>query len=84
MVSYPGDWEVTTVDKVADINTGCRNTQDNKPNGRYKFFVRSPVVERIDVADYDCEAVLTAGDGNAGKVFHYINGNFQHISACTS
>lgn len=77
MVSYPGDWEVTTVDKVADINTGCRNTQDNKPNGRYKFFVRSPVVERIDVADYDCEAVLTAGDGNAGKVFHYINGKFS-------
>lgn len=77
MVSYSGDWEVTTVDKVADINTGCRNTQDNKPNGRYKFFVRSPVVERIDVADYDCEAVLTAGDGNAGKVFHYINGKFS-------
>lgn len=76
-MSYPGDWEVTTVDKVADINTGCRNTQDNKPNGRYKFFVRSPVVERIDVADYDCEAVLTAGDGNAGKVFHYINGKFS-------
>lgn len=49
MVIYPCDWEVTTVDKVADINTGCRNTQDNKPNGRYKFFVRSPIVERIDV-----------------------------------
>ena len=77
MVIYPCDWEVTTVDKVADINTGRRNTQDNKPNGRYKFFVRSPIVERIDVADYDCEAVLTAGDGNAGKVFHYVNGKFS-------
>lgn len=77
MVNYPADWEITTVEKIADINTGCRNAQDNKPNGRYKFFVRSPIVERIDVADYDCEAVLTAGDGNAGKVFHYVNGKFS-------
>lgn len=29
------------------------------------------------MADYDCEAVLTAGDGvGTGKVFHYINGKF--------
>ena len=39
--------------------------------------MRSPIVERIDVADYDCEAVLTAGDGvGTGKVFHYYNGKF--------
>lgn len=77
MVIYPEDWKIVTVKEVADINTGRRNTQDNKPNGRYKFFVRSQTVERIDVADYDCEAVLTAGDGNAGKVFHYVNGKFS-------
>lgn len=77
MVTYPKDWTEDKVSNVVDISTGCRDTQDNKATGRYPFFVRSPIVERIDVADYDCEAVLTAGDGvGTGKVFHYYNGKF--------
>lgn len=77
MVTYPKDWKYDIITNIADITTGCRDTQDNKVNGRYPFFVRSPIVERIDVADFDCEAVLTAGDGvGTGKVFHYINGKF--------
>lgn len=77
MVTYPSDWKEDKVSNVVDISTGCRDTQDNKSNGRYPFFVRSPIVERIDVADYDCEAVLTAGDGvGTGKVFHYYIGKF--------
>ncbi|NLH36348.1 MAG: restriction endonuclease subunit S [Lactococcus chungangensis] len=77
MVTYPEDWKCDTITNIADITTGCRDTQDNKINGRYPFFVRSPIVERIDVADFNCEAVLTAGDGvGTGKVFHYINGKF--------
>lgn len=77
MVTYPNDWKEDKVSNVVDISTGCRDTQDNKANGRYPFFVRSPIVERIDIADYDCEAVLTAGDGvGTGKVFHYYNGKF--------
>ena len=64
-------------EQIVDIGTGCRDTQDNVPHGKYPFFVRSPIVERIDVADYDCEAVLTAGDGvGTGKVFHYFQGRF--------
>jgi type I restriction enzyme S subunit len=27
---------------------------------------------------YDEEAVLTAGDGDIGKIFHYINGKFEY------
>lgn len=77
MVTYPSDWKEDKVSNVVDISTGCRDTQDNKVTGRYPFYVRSPIVERIDVADYDCEAVLTAGDGvGTGKVFHYYNGKF--------
>lgn len=77
MVTYPSDWKEDKVSNVVDISTGCRDTQDNKVTGKYPFFVRSPIVERIDVADYDCEAVLTAGDGvGTGKVFHYYNGKF--------
>lgn len=77
MVTYPSDWKEDKVSNVVDISTGCRDTQDNKVTGKYPFFVRSPIVERIDVADYDCEAVLTAGDGvGTGKVFHYYKGKF--------
>lgn len=77
MVTYPKDWKDDKASTLVDISTGCRDTQDNKPSGKFPFFVRSPIVERIDVADYDCEAVLTAGDGvGTGKVFHYINGKF--------
>lgn len=77
MVTYPNDWKDDKVSNLVDISTGSRDTQDNKPSGKFPFFVRSLIVERIDVADYDCEAVLTAGDGvGTGKVFHYINGKF--------
>lgn len=77
MVTYPSEWIESKISDVASITTGSRDTQDNKPMGRYPFFVRSPIVEKIDVYDFDCEAVLTAGDGvGTGKVFHYIDGKF--------
>ena len=60
------------------IETGSRNTEHKSDNGKYLFFVRSQQVEHIDSYHYDCEAVLTAGDGvGTGKVFHYINGKFD-------
>lgn len=60
------------------IETGSRNTEHKSDDGEYPFFVRSQQVERINEYHYDCEAVLTAGDGvGTGKVFHYINGKFD-------
>ena len=47
-------------------------------DGPYPFFVRSQTVERINTYSFDCEAVLTAGDGvGVGKVFHYHVGPFD-------
>jgi type I restriction enzyme S subunit len=47
-------------------------------HGLYPFFVRSQTVERINSMAFDCEAILTAGDGvGVGKVFHYHNGPFD-------
>jgi type I restriction enzyme S subunit len=76
MVTYPSDWEISQIDKIADITTGCRDVKDSVKNGKYPFYVRSKDVERINFYDFDCEAVLTAGDGGAGKIFHYKNGKF--------
>ncbi len=75
----PEDWEVTMVKDLGLIKTGSKNTQDRIEKGRYPFFVRSQIAERIDSFCFDGEAVLTAGDGvGVGKVFHYINGKFDY------
>lgn len=74
----PEDWKIKKIGEICDITTGNHNTQDKIENGLYPFFVRSPQVERINSFSFDCEAVLTAGDGvGTGKVFHYINGKFE-------
>ena len=72
------DWEKRIVKELMKIETGSRNTEDKKDDAQYPFFVRSQTVEHTDIFHYDCEAVLTAGDGvGTGKVFHYINGKFD-------
>lgn len=71
-------WKEAPVKDLVKIETGSRNTEDKNDDGQYPFFVRSQTVERIVSFHYDCEAVLTAGDGvGTGKVFHYINGKFD-------
>ena len=71
-------WKEAPVKDLVKIETGSRNTEAKNDDGQYRFFVRSQTVERIDSFHYDCEAVLTAGDGvGTGKVFHYINGKFD-------
>ena len=72
------EWQERFVKDLMKIETGSRNTEDKQDDGQYPFFVRSQTVEHIDSFHYDCEAVLTAGDGvGTGKVFHYINGKFD-------
>lgn len=71
------DWEVKEIKDFADVTTGDKNTQDAEENGKYPFFVRSSIVEKINKFSYDVEGVITAGDGvGTGKVFHYAKGKF--------
>lgn len=75
----PVEWEVATVDEIATITTGDKDTQDADAGAAYPFFVRSQTIERISSYSFDGEAVLTAGDGvGTGKVFHYIDGRFDY------
>lgn len=74
----PEDWDYLKAEDCVSIKTGSRNTVDKQNDGVYPFFVRSQQVEKINSFSFDCEAVLTAGDGvGTGKVFHYINGKFD-------
>ena len=70
-------WQMRKIKEIAKINTGSSNTQDSDPDGTYPFFIRSQNVAKSNKYLYDCEAVLTIGDGQIGKVFHYINGKFD-------
>jgi type I restriction enzyme, S subunit len=74
----PAHWEVLKLKFLCDVQTGDKDTENAVEEGAYPFFVRSQTVERINSMAFDCEAILTAGDGaGVGKVFHYHNGPFD-------
>ncbi len=63
--------------EVCTIQTGKSNTQDKDDNGIYPFYTRSEKIEHSKKYIFDCEAVITIGDGNIGKIFFYENGKFD-------
>ena len=71
------NWKIKRLKYLCKITTGNSDTQDAEVDGNYPFYVRSPIVERINKYDFEGEAVLMAGDGvGAGKVFHLARGKF--------
>lgn len=75
---FTGDWEQKKMIELGAVTTGSKDTQNKVADGLYPFFVRSQTVERINSFSFDCEAILTSGDGvGVGKNFHYINGKFD-------
>lgn len=77
-----GEWEQKFVKDICSIETGKSNTQDQDVNGLYPFFIRSENSVKSSKYLYDCEAVITIGDGKIGQVFHYINGKFDLHQRC--
>ncbi|WP_099188521.1 restriction endonuclease subunit S [Tepidibacter mesophilus] len=75
--AYP-EWEIKKLGSISSIGTGSNDLQDKKDNGKYPFFVRSKNIERIDKYTFDGEAILIPGDGNVGRIYHYINGKFAY------
>ncbi|MSS43025.1 restriction endonuclease subunit S [Anaerosalibacter bizertensis] len=60
---YP-DWEEKKLGEISNIKTGSTNVQDAVDNGKYIFFDRSIVVKRIDIYNYDEEAIIYPGEGS--------------------
>ena len=83
---YP-QWDQKLIGEICKIQTGKSNTQDETDEGLYPFYVRSPVVRKSYRYLFNCEAVLTVGDGvGTGRVFHYVTGKFdlhQRVYAMT-
>ena len=74
---FSGEWKTQSLGSLARIKTGTRNNEDKVRGGRYPFYVRSNVVERINSYSYDCEAILVPGEGRIGDIFHYVRGRFD-------
>jgi type I restriction enzyme S subunit len=74
---YP-DWREKQLGDMCHVKTGKKDVVDKVENGKYPFFVRSSVVERINSYSYDGEAILIPGDGKIGEVFHYYDGKFDY------
>ena len=63
---------------LVDITTGSGDTQDSQENGSFPFYVRSDTIQRAEDFEFDCDAVLTSGDGaGVGKIFHLAGGKFK-------
>ena len=75
-------WEQRKAKDICAITTGKSNTQDQNPEGKYPFYIRSDIPVKSNKYLYDEEAVITIGDGNIGKVFHYVNGKFDLHQRC--
>jgi len=72
--NLPADWNTKRLKYMVDITTGNRDTVDADDDGEYPFFIRSPRVLRINSYAHDGEAVLLPGEGDIGKIFHYVAG----------
>ena len=75
-------WEQRKAKELCNIGTGKSNTQDQVKDGIYPFYIRSDIPVKSNKYLYDCEAVITIGDGNIGRVFHYVNGKFDLHQRC--
>lgn len=79
---FSGAYKKNLIEDICDISTGKSNTKDQDINGRYPFYIRSNNPVKSNKYLYDCEAVITAGDGDIGKIFHYIKGKFDLHQRC--
>ena len=79
---FTDTWEQCEAKELVSITTGNSNTQDQKDDGIYPFFIRSETPVKSNRYLYDEEAVITIGDGQIGKVFHYVNGKFDLHQRC--
>lgn len=73
----PPGWQEISLRYLARVETGSRDTVDAVPGGDYPFIIRSQKPLEIDTYSYDTEAVLTAGDGAVGEIFHHVDGRFE-------
>ncbi|WP_416322198.1 restriction endonuclease subunit S [Mycoplasmopsis felis] len=79
---FEGEWKEETIGNIANITNGKSNTSDNNKWGQYNLYIRSEEIYKSNKYIFDVEGVITVGDGNIGKIFHYVNGKFDLHQRC--
>lgn len=75
--NIPVHWRLYRLKYLCDVMTGNQDTQNAVDDGKYPFYVRSPIIQRTNTYTYEGEGILMAGDGaGAGRVFHYATGKY--------
>ena len=72
----PDGVEYRKLGDIAEIGTGSSNRNEESIDGKYPFYVRSQKILRKDSYEFDETAIITAKDGDVGKIIHYINGKY--------
>lgn len=72
----PEKWSVTKGKYVYSITTGNLDANNAVEDGLYPFFTCSYYPKKINYYDFDCEALLVAGNGIVGHTQYY-NGKFN-------
>ena len=70
------DWRYVLLGDICQIKTGRLDANAMDEDGIYPFFTCSKDIYRINRYSFDCEALLTAGNGDIGDVKYY-NGKFD-------
>jgi type I restriction enzyme S subunit len=72
------DWQIYSLENVAEFKTGKLNSNAATENGKYPFFTCSPETLKINEYAFNCEALLLAGNNAEGNfALKYYNGKFN-------
>jgi type I restriction enzyme S subunit len=70
-INIPKDWDSFKLKGNIDIKTGKKDANVAKTDGKYAFFTCGKQILKTDTYDFDCEAVLIAGNGDVGETKYY-------------
>ncbi|WP_322959676.1 restriction endonuclease subunit S [Mycoplasmopsis felis] len=79
---FSEEWSEEKLEYIAKVTNGKSNTSDNNKWGQYNLYIRSEEIYKSNKYIFDVEGVITVGDGNIGKIFHYVNGKFDLHQRC--
>jgi restriction endonuclease S subunit len=72
------EWPTVSFDSLVSITTGKLDANAAKDDGKYPFFTCSKIIYKIDTYDFDCEALLLAGNNaTANYDIKYYKGKFN-------
>ena len=70
-INIPKDWNSFKLKGNIEIKTGKKDANVAKKDGKYAFFTCGKQILKTDTYDFDCEAVLIAGNGDVGDTKYY-------------